>query len=155
MSTKCFLLGVASGLGAAAASVAGTYLYLKQARKRTANIKGYLDLIPDLTAEQRARVQEIRRVFLPKVAALRQSMRSQRAELANLLFDETAERSKLDSVVERIIGHQAELERGVIEHILEEREILSPSQRRRFHDIIVAQFASGGVGVHDFHRREP
>jgi Spy/CpxP family protein refolding chaperone len=151
---KSFLLGTASGLAISAAAVAGTYLYLKQARKRSANIKGYLDLIPDLTPEQRAKVQEIRKVFLPKVGALRNSMRSRRAELAELLFDETAERSKLDAAVEEIIGNQAELEREVIDHILQEREILVASQRRRFHDIIVGQFASGGVGVHDLHRKE-
>jgi hypothetical protein len=37
----------------------------------------------------------------------------------------------------------------LIEHILEEQELLNPSQRRRFYQIIVAQFSSGGLGVHD------
>jgi Spy/CpxP family protein refolding chaperone len=129
------------------------YLYLRQSRKRAADIKGYLDLIPDLTPEQRNKVQEIRKTFLPKVDALRRNMRSRRAELAELLFDGAAERSKLDAVVEQIIQHQAELEREVIEHILEEKEILAPAQRRQFHDIIVAQFSSGGVGIHDLGRR--
>jgi len=152
MSTKRFLLGLVSGLSVAAAAMAGTYVYLKQSQRKTANIKGYLDLIPDLTPEQRAEVQEIRRVFLPKVELLRRSMRAQRAKLADMLFDETVPRSELDAVVEQIIQHQADLEHGVIEHILEEQEILTPRQRKRFHDIIVAQFASGGVGVHDLRR---
>jgi Spy/CpxP family protein refolding chaperone len=153
MSTKSFLIGAASGLSAAAAGLAGIYLYVRESRKRTAEIKGYLDLIPDLTPDQRAKVQEIRKVFLPKVDALRQSMRARRGELAELLFDDAAERSKLTAVAEQIVQHQAELERGVIEHILEEKELLTPAQRRRFHDIIVAQFSSGGVGVHDLGRR--
>lgn len=152
MSTKRFLLGLISGLSVAAAGMAGTYVYLRESRRRAANIRGYLDLIPDLTPEQRAEVREIRRAFLPKVEVLRWSMRAERAKLADLLFDETVPRSELDSVVEQILKHQADLEHGVIEHILEEREILTPSQRQRFHDIIVAQFASGGVGVHDLRR---
>ena len=155
MSTRSFLLGIASGLSVAAVCVAGASVQFRQSRKRAADIKGYLDLIPDLSPEQRAAVQEIREVFLPKVEALRQSMRSRRAELADLLFDETGERCKLDAVVEQIIGCQAGLERQVIDHILEEKTILTPSQRQRFHDIIVAQFATGGVGIHDLHRKRP
>jgi hypothetical protein len=41
------------------------------------------------------------------------------------------------------------MENEVIEHILEEKELLSPSQKRKFYDIIVQQFASGGLGVHN------
>jgi Spy/CpxP family protein refolding chaperone len=152
MSTKSFLIGAASGLSVAAGCAVGMYLYLRQSGKKAANVKGYLDLIPDLTPEQRDKVQEIRKTFLPKVDALRRSMRSCRAELAELLFDDAADRSSLDSVVEQIILHQAELEREVIAHILEEKEILAPLQRRQFHDIIVAQFSSGGVGIHDLRR---
>jgi hypothetical protein len=32
---------------------------------------------------------------------------------------------------------------------LEERQILTPAQERRFYTIIVEQFGSGGLGVHD------
>jgi Spy/CpxP family protein refolding chaperone len=153
MRAKCFLTGAASGLSVTAAAVAGVYLYLKQSRKRTAEIKGYLDLIPDLSPEQRTQVEQIRKVFLPKVDLLRRSMHSRRSELAELLFDETSDRTRLKSVAEQIVQYQAELEREVIEHILEEKELLTPAQRRQFHDIIVAQFSSGGVGVHDLRRR--
>ena len=153
MNTKSFLVGAASGLAVAAGCVAGMYLSLRCSRKQAVNVRGYLDLIPDLTAKQRNQVEEIRKTFLPKVDALRRNMRSRRAELAELLFADAVDRARLSSVVEQIIQHQAELERGVIEHILEEKEILTPSQQRQFHDIIVAQFSSGGVGIHDLRRR--
>jgi hypothetical protein len=32
---------------------------------------------------------------------------------------------------------------------LEEKEILDPMQQKRFYDIILDQFAHGGLGVHD------
>jgi hypothetical protein len=41
----------------------------------------------------------------------------------------------------------------VIEHIIEEQEILTPPQQQKFHDIIIEQFASGGLGVHDVRGR--
>jgi hypothetical protein len=99
-----------------------------------------------------SKVQEIRKVFLPKVAELRQNMRSKRAELAEQLFKAPADRLKIHAVSDQILKYRSELEREVIEHILQEKEILSDSQRKKFYDIIVGQFASGGVGVHDLQR---
>jgi Spy/CpxP family protein refolding chaperone len=149
MSLSYFFLGFATALALVVIIVTASYLYLKRSRGRTANIKGYLDLIPDLTEQQRTMVHDIRKVFLPKVEGIRQNMRIKRAELAELLFDESVDRSEIYALVEQIIGHQSQLEREVIEHILEEKEILTPSQKRRFYEIIVEQFSSGGLGVHD------
>ena len=152
MNLPSFLLGVVFGLIFVAITAAAAYFYLKRSRNRRANIRGYLDLIPDLTEQQRALVQEIRRGFLPKVEGIRQNLRSRRAELADLLFDERTDRAAIHVAAEKIIEHQSELEREVIAHILEEKEILSAPQQRKFHEIIVEQFASGGLGVHGLRR---
>ena len=149
MTLVSFLLGLVSGLILVAASVAAVYWHLKRRRSRRLNIQGYLDLIPDLSEEQRRRVQEIRRVFLPKVAKIRQQLYLKRAELADLLFTESPDRQKIFAVADEILHHQSELEHEVIDHILEERQILTPAQERRFYTIIVDQFGSGGLGVHD------
>ena len=149
MTLVFFLTGVAVGLGATVAAMAATYWYLKRRRSRVQNIQGYLDLIPDLTEEQRGQVQEIRRVFLPKVAEIRQNLYLKRAELADLLFTGPPDRRKIFEVADNILTFQAELEHEVIDHILEERQILTPAQERRFYAIIVEQFGSGGLGVHD------
>ncbi len=148
MALTYFTLGVATALAAAAAALSALYFYLKSVRN-AARIKGYLDLIPDLTAEQKAAVQEIRVTFLPKVARIRESLRRERAELARLLFTDPPDRDRIYAVARQILLHQSDLESEVIEHILEERELLSASQQRRFYEIIVEQFSSGGLGVHD------
>jgi Spy/CpxP family protein refolding chaperone len=149
METWGFLLGFVSALVLVAMALAAVYLTVGRFRNRTTNIKGYLDLIPDLTAEQRDLVQEIRSTFLPKVGKIRGNLRSERAELARLLFADPPETEKIHAVARQILLHQAELEKEVIEHILEEREILSASQQRKFYEIIIEQFSSGGLGVHD------
>jgi Spy/CpxP family protein refolding chaperone len=153
MTLVFFLLGLVSGLILAAASVAAVYWQFKRKRSRRLNIQGYLDLIPDLSEEQRRRVQEIRRVFLPKVAKIRQQLYIKRADLADLLFTESPDREKIFAVANKILHHQSELEHEVIDHILEERQILTPTQERRFYTIIVDQFGSGGLGVHDVRGR--
>ncbi len=148
-----FLLGFISALVFAAVSLTAIYFHLKRSRNSKAAIKGYLDLIPDLTEEQRALVQEIRRTFLPRVAQIRENLRRERSELAQLLFADPPDRDRIHALARQILKHQSDLENEVIEHILEEREMLSPSQQRKFYEIIVEQFSTGGLGVHDVRSR--
>jgi Spy/CpxP family protein refolding chaperone len=83
------------------------------------------------------------------VNRIRENLRRERAELAKLLFADPPDRNRIYTIARQILLHQSDLESEVIEHILEEREILSPAQQRKFYEIIVEQFASGGLGVHD------
>ena len=148
-----FLAGFFTALLLVAAVLFGLYFFSRRHRANPSNIQGYLDLIPDLSRKQRERVQEIRQTFLPKVHGIRQNLRRERAELARRLFSEPIVRDEIYDVAKQILDHQSELEREVIEHILEEQELLSPSQKRKFYEIIVEQFASGGLGVHDMKGR--
>jgi Spy/CpxP family protein refolding chaperone len=155
MSVPCaFFTGLVTALLLAAAVLYGLYTYSRRNRVNSSNIKGYLDLIPDLSMEQRNTVQEIRRTFLPKVQGIRENLRRERAELARLLFSEPKDRNRIAEVAKQILDHQSELEHEVIVHILEEQELLTASQRQRFYEIIIEQFASGGLGVHDVKGRQ-
>lgn len=149
MPATSFFYGFFSALVLVMILITALYFHLKRTRENKDGVKGYLDLIPDLTQQQRAQVQEIRHVFLPKVEGIRQNMRRKRLELAKLLFDEPAEREEIYTISAEIIAHQSELEHEVIEHILEEKELLSAPQKRKFYEIIVEQFSTGGLGVHD------
>lgn len=135
-------------------SIAIIYYYLTKRRERSAKIQGFLDLIPDLNETQRQQVREIRKVFLPKVAEIRKDLYLKRSELADLLFEEPIDLENIDELARNILESQAKLENEVIEHILEEKEILSPLQKRKFYEIIVEQFSSGGLGVHDVKGRK-
>ncbi len=144
-----FVWGIVATLIFVAALLSAAYLHLKKKREKQNAVKGYLDLIPDLTERQRLQVQEIRRTFLPKVEDIRKNLYACRAELAERLFEEPADRSEINAVAQEILRYQSELEKEVIEHILEEKELLSPAQKRKFYEIIVKEFSSGGLGVHD------
>jgi len=149
MAPGSFLLGFATALIIVAAVFALSYYHFKEKRRRLSNIKGYLDLIPDFTNEQRQKVHDIRESFLPKVEHIRQDLCEKRITLARALFADSADRSKVHRVTEDILKRQAELEHEVIEHILEEKNILNEKQRLDFFHIILRQFAQGGLGVHD------
>jgi len=149
MDLWSFFLGFISAFVFVALALAAVYFHLKKSRNGASGIKGYLDLIPDLTEDQRALVQEIRHTFLPKVGRIRENLRRERKELARLLFVDPLDRNRIQAIARQILLHQSDLENEVIEHILEEKEILSPAQQRKFYEIIVEQFSSGGLGVHD------
>jgi hypothetical protein len=148
-----FFAGFLTALFLVAAVLLGLYFFSRRNRTNLSNIQGYLDLIPDLSQKQRERVQEIRQTFLPKVHGIRQNLRRERAELARRLFSEPIVRDEIYDVAKQIMDHQSELEREVIEHILEEQELLNSAQKKKFYEIIMDQFASGGLGVHDMRRR--
>ncbi len=152
---RYFFWGVLTALIFVLILLSAVYLHLKKKREKHKAVKGYLDLIPDLTETQRLQVQEIRRTFLPKMEGIRKNLYACRAELAERLFEEPADRSKIAAIAEQILRHQSELEKEVIEHILEEKELLSPAQKRKFYEIIVKEFSSGGLGVHDVNGRKP
>ena len=154
MQILYFVLGWFTALILLAIVLSVVYARLKRTRQKESNIKGYLDLIPDLTEVQRSRLQEIRSVFLPKVSDIRKKLYIKRSELADLLFAEPFDRPELDNTAEEILRRQSELENEVVEHILEEKELLSPMQKRKFYEIIVEQFSHGGLGVHDVKGRK-
>jgi Spy/CpxP family protein refolding chaperone len=117
------------------------------ARIRQKPIRGYLDLIA-LTKEQKRQVEEIRRDFLPKVEGIRQSLLRNRLQLNDLLFAESPDLKMIAEKSNEISTLQAELEREVIDHILQEKELLSTEQKREFYRVIRNEFEKGGLGVH-------
>ena len=110
-------------------------------------IRGYLDLI-NLTEEQKRQVEEIRKDFLPEVAETRQALRQRRLELNDMLFAEQTDMRAIEDKSAEIIRLQSELEGKVIDHILQEKDILSAEQKRQFHEVIRGEFERGGLGVH-------
>ena len=122
------------------------------ARIRQKPIRGYLDLIT-LTDEQKRQVEDIRRDFLPKVEGIRQSLRQKRLQLNDLLFAESPDLNKIEEASNAISALQAKLERKVIDHILQEKELLNPEQKREFYQVIRNEFEKGGLGVHGEHRQ--
>jgi len=117
------------------------------AKIRQKPIRGYLDLIA-LTNEQKRQVEDIRRDFLPKVEGIRQSLRGNRLQLNELLFAEVPDLKTIAEKSNEISVLQAKLEREVIDHILQEKELLSPEQKREFYQVIRNEFEKGGLGVH-------
>ena len=116
-------------------------------RVRRKPIRGYLDLVA-LTENQKQEVEDIRKDFLPRLAGIRQALRQNRLELNDLLFTEPSDMQAIEDKSREISKLQAQLEKEVIDHILQEKELLSPGQKRQFYEVIRSEFEKGGLGVH-------
>jgi Spy/CpxP family protein refolding chaperone len=110
-------------------------------------IRGYLDLIK-MNERQKQQVEDIRRDFLPRVAGIRQALRQSRLELNDLLFAEPPDMQAIEDKSRDISKLQMQLEREVIEHIIQEKELLTPEQKKQFYEVIRTEFERGGLGVH-------
>ena len=110
-------------------------------------VRGYLDLI-QLSNEQKQKVEEIRKEFLPKVEKVRKELRQKRLQLNDLLFASNPDMKAIEDKSKEISDLQSNLEKEVVLHILKEKEILAPEQRRQFYEIIKKEFEKGGLGVH-------
>jgi Spy/CpxP family protein refolding chaperone len=98
--------------------------------------------------DQKKKLEDIRKVFLPKVGQIREDLRSKRRVLADLLFSDVIDKPAIAQKMEEITALQIKLEEEVIDHILEEKMLLTPEQQRQFYQIIIDQFRGGGLGVH-------
>jgi Spy/CpxP family protein refolding chaperone len=129
-------------------SILATGLWLgKGAAQKTRSARGYLDMI-SLSAEQMRKVEKIRDDFLPKVDEIRGELRKKRLRLNDLIFEPKPDMKAIDLTGREISDLQARLEREVISHILEEKEMLTSDQRMQFYEIIKKEFEKGGLGVH-------
>lgn len=115
-------------------------------------VRGYLDMI-SLTPEQKQEVEKIRERFLPHVEGIRSKLREKRLRLNDLIFQAKPDIKAIEDTGKEISDLQTELEKEVINHILQEKEILTPDQQQQFHEIIKKEFEKGGLGVHGEHRR--
>lgn len=110
-------------------------------------VRGYLDQIA-LSDDQKQRVEDIRKDFLPKVAHIREELRKARLQLNDLIFASNPDLKAIEDKTREIATLQTELEREVVNHILQEKAILTFEQKRQFYEIIKKEFQKGGLGLH-------
>ncbi|MBI5635282.1 MAG: periplasmic heavy metal sensor [Nitrospirae bacterium] len=110
-------------------------------------VRGYLDMI-DLNTDQKRKVEAIRQDFLPKADLIRKDLRRKRIVLNDLIFASNPDMKAITETTGEISYLQSLLEKEVINHILQEKEILTPAQQKQFQEIIRKEFEKGGLGIH-------
>lgn len=106
----------------------------------------------NLTAEQRARWQQIERDFLKDLAVNWRDIRSHREALVRQIFSAQLDRAAIDAEQARIAALQDAQQRRVIRQLLAERELLDERQRAALMDLLLTRYQQEATEEEQLHR---
>lgn len=89
-----------------------------------------------LTAEQREAITAMDVEFRREARETRGEIREKRARLIDLLREDDPDREAIDALVTELSSVQERMEHLVVDHIIEEKSVLTPEQGSVFLDII-------------------
>lgn len=85
-----------------------------------------------LDATQRSRMASSRDLFIRTIDQIGNNIIGLHLELIDAVAAEPADRSEIDTKFEQIRSQQQSMQRAVVEHLMEDKSILSPDQRKEF-----------------------
>ena len=85
---------------------------------------------------QRGKMRGLRRSLLREIDPIRDELMTKREELVNLLTIEELDRNAIDKKLSEINGLQSQIQHTVIDHLLREKEFLTPRQQKQYFDLI-------------------
>jgi len=85
-----------------------------------------------LSDSQREKIESLNKPFYTRIRKIRAQLAQGRAELFDLLGESPKNQEKIEVKINEITSLQAQLEREIINHLVEMEKILTPEQRTKF-----------------------
>jgi len=98
--------------------------------------------IPNLTAEQSAKMQALQQAHLTKIGPLQQALLSKRLELRSLYLAPNPDQAAVLAKQKEILNLQAQMQEEATNYRLEVRQVLTPEQQAQF-----GAFSGPGMGM--------
>jgi len=89
-----------------------------------------------LSTIQLAKMEPLARKFHERLAELGSAMKGENSRLAELLGQKNVDPDRVEGLRREMAGIQDEIQKEIIAHILESKEILDSKQQERFFDLI-------------------
>jgi len=89
-----------------------------------------------LSSEQLARMEPLARKFHSRLEKLGASMEGKKESLVDLLGQKDIDPAKIEGLRREMAGIQDEIQKEVIEHILETRKVLDVGQQQQFFNLM-------------------
>ena len=90
----------------------------------------------NLSESQAKEMEALRKSLEPKMEKIREELREKKVQLVNLLKESEPDLEKINIQLSEIESLQTELQKLVIRHLLQEKNILTPEQQDKFFSII-------------------
>ena len=107
-----------------------------------------------LSASQKGCMEALDKPFRSKVNQLKAELRQKRDELSTLLLEPNPIDESINAKLGEIATLQVELQKVVVAHLLEIKEILTPEQQKRFFGMIIEELSPGGMSRHEDRHEE-
>lgn len=105
---------------------------------------GFLGKELSLSQSQAREMESLRKALEPKMEEIRKKLTEKRVQLVNLLMESELDLEKINIQISEIESSQTELQKLVIEHLIQEKRILSLEQQKRFFAIISKRLCPEG-----------
>ncbi len=89
-----------------------------------------------LSSHQLEKVQPLALIFHDRLQRLQQEMETARTHLVRLLAQDSVDHSQAEELRKQMAAVQDQIQKEVISHLLELKEILTPGQRERFFSLL-------------------
>ena len=137
------VLIISLAINAAAFTTVGYYYYCSSSLTSSASCPvsrsdKHLYRALDLSAPQLTKMDSIARKFHSKLGRLSSEMHVKRGLLVDLLSQETVDSEKVEKLRKDMAGIQDDIQREVITHIQDIKEILNHEQAERFFNLLSA-----------------
>jgi len=101
----------------------------------------------NLTPDQEGSVRAAKEKLFQQLDELDRAMTAARETLGRLLSASVTDEAAIDSQLDKIASLQRQVQRRVVDHLLEEKEMLAPGQLKAFNEIIRRRvYPCGGHG---------
>ena len=100
----------------------------------------------NLTPEQQAHMEAARDGFFEQIRELRRAVREQHDVLTSLMSAAEPDRQAIELELSEIARLRGQMDRHVVEHFLDVKQILEPEQHEAFNEMIHRAFSRGGRG---------
>jgi len=124
------------------------HLWRKEMRPRPGP-NHFLARYLSLSDSQREKMESLNGPFYAKIGKIRTQLGQERAELSDLLGESLPDQEKIEIKINKITSLQMQLEREIINHLVEIQKILTPEQRTKFLSFMRRRLCPGNWRKHD------
>ena len=99
----------------------------------------------DLSKDQRARIEAGRDRFLRALNEIENRIIAKHLDLMDLIAADPIDRQAIEGKFQEIHSIQQSMQRKVLEHLLEDKQILTPAQRAKFFAVLKSRIREQGA----------
>lgn len=97
----------------------------------------------DLTKEQEASMKEADARFRKEAREMRAGLLKHREVLLGLIGEDSPDRASIESTLKEMSALQGRIEAAAVEHMIEEKSLLTPEQREKYLKLLEKRFERG------------